>query len=301
MKTTVALILLVVLSCVTPPALSGERLCEALKEHSVAAKSDKPTKSDKKIKLKKSEVERKSDLKDNVKRKEGNVWISNVPMVDQGDKPICSIAVMQRLLCYFTGEKDGDSPIARKTLKKALGYQSGEGTDLRVMTETLQRNAKSLHLTCDPFYSVDMSLEQIVEEYNKIAEKKKGAKRVSMKTKKGTATQMKEIVKGIDYGCWKKLRKEKLGSGRSDCWKKIVSNIDRGIPIVWTVEFGLYSEFGSKQVKGAHMRLIIGYNEKHRQVIYSDTWGEAHAYKTMDWEDAWAITFNMMRLYPMKK
>ncbi|MFT5131040.1 MAG: hypothetical protein ACI8W8_004674 [Rhodothermales bacterium] len=38
------------------------------------------------------------------------------------------------------------------------------------------------------------------------------------------------------------------------------------------------------------MRLIIGYNAKANQLIYSDSWGTGHEFKRMSMEDAWAIT-----------
>ena len=44
------------------------------------------------------------------------------------------------------------------------------------------------------------------------------------------------------------------------------------------------------------MRLIVGYNEARGEVIYSDSWGEGHAHKRMDAQDALSITTGMYYL-----
>ena len=44
------------------------------------------------------------------------------------------------------------------------------------------------------------------------------------------------------------------------------------------------------------MRLIVGYNEVRGEVIYSDSWGEGHAHKRMDAQDALSITTGMYYL-----
>ena len=46
----------------------------------------------------------------------------------------------------------------------------------------------------------------------------------------------------------------------------------------------------------SHMRLIVGYNEARGEVIYSDSWGEGHAHKRMDAQDALSITTGMYYL-----
>ena len=46
------------------------------------------------------------------------------------------------------------------------------------------------------------------------------------------------------------------------------------------------------------MRMIIGYNAKTHEILYSDTWGEAHALKRMKEENAWAMTKGLVVLKP---
>jgi len=47
---------------------------------------------------------------------------------------------------------------------------------------------------------------------------------------------------------------------------------------------------------GAHMRLIIGYNENDGEILYTDSWGAGHELKRMDAEDALSITSGMYYL-----
>ena len=52
------------------------------------------------------------------------------------------------------------------------------------------------------------------------------------------------------------------------------------------------------QVSGGHMRLIIGYNDKDKKIIYSDTWGADHTFKKMAMDDAWLMTISACVLTP---
>ena len=47
------------------------------------------------------------------------------------------------------------------------------------------------------------------------------------------------------------------------------------------------------------MRLIIGYNQKTREVLYTDTWGAGHELKRMPMDRAFAITHDAFYLRPL--
>jgi hypothetical protein len=49
------------------------------------------------------------------------------------------------------------------------------------------------------------------------------------------------------------------------------------------------------------MRLIIGYNDKTREIVYTDTWGAGHEYKRMSVENAWTITDAALYLKPTRE
>ena len=52
------------------------------------------------LRLDKREVQKKRDLKDNVHSYRDQVWITRIPMVDQGDKGYCVVAVLERMMKY---------------------------------------------------------------------------------------------------------------------------------------------------------------------------------------------------------
>lgn len=71
----------------------------------------------------------------------------------------------------------------------------------------------------------------------------------------------------------------------------IKKSIDVGIPVLWSVELGLYPEEGSgQQSDGAHMRMIVGYNEEKGLIYFSDSWGAGHEKKAIKMNHAAAMT-----------
>ena len=53
------------------------------------------------------------------------------------------------------------------------------------------------------------------------------------------------------------------------------------------------------QTFGGHMRLIIGYNAKTKEILYSDSWGAGHELKRMPEDWAFAITHDAFYLKPL--
>jgi Peptidase_C39 like family len=76
--------------------------------------------------------------------------------------------------------------------------------------------------------------------------------------------------------------------------------IDKGVPVMWGLQLGLFPENGekAKQAGGGHMRLIIGYNDKTQEIIFSDSWGPGHEKKRMAAPDASAATMGLYLLQP---
>jgi len=85
-----------------------------------------------------------------------------------------------------------------------------------------------------------------------------------------------------------------------DFYKLIHKNIDEGIPLLWGLNLGKYEEQPpiSPQLVGGHMRMIIGYNEKTDRIIFSDSWGAGHEFKTMDAHDSFLATEGLFLLKP---
>ena len=72
---------------------------------------------------------------------------------------------------------------------------------------------------------------------------------------------------------------------------RIMENVMIGRPMVWYTVLGVIKEENlPKKLPVTHMRLIIGFNNSTRTIIYTDCWGEGHEFKTMPFDQAWAIT-----------
>ena len=76
------------------------------------------------------------------------------------------------------------------------------------------------------------------------------------------------------------------------------AHINEGTPLLWTVMLGKVTEKEIPQASGGHMRLIIGYNSKTGEILYSDSWGAGHELKRMAADDAWTITTGAMSIEP---
>jgi hypothetical protein len=44
--------------------------------------------------------------------------------------------------------------------------------------------------------------------------------------------------------------------------------------------------------------MIIGYNEEDNKIIFTDSWGAGHEFKTMDTDDAYAVTTGLYLMEP---
>lgn len=83
-------------------------------------------------------------------------------------------------------------------------------------------------------------------------------------------------------------------------FRTIHSHIDNGIPLLWGLDIGLYDEKPplKPEMKGGHMRIIIGYNKVKNQLVFTDPWGAGHETKTMDADDAIKATKGLFILKP---
>lgn len=83
-------------------------------------------------------------------------------------------------------------------------------------------------------------------------------------------------------------------------FKELKSNIDKGMPLLWSLELGRYPEVPqlNPQTAGGHMRLIIGYNDEKGEIIFSDSWGAGHEDKRMKMSDAYNASHGLFVLRP---
>jgi hypothetical protein len=82
--------------------------------------------------------------------------------------------------------------------------------------------------------------------------------------------------------------------------KFITSNIEKGIPLLWSLELGIKPESPqiSPQASGGHMRMIHGYNKAKNEIVFTDSWGAGHDFKTMNADDAYQVTRGLYLMTP---
>ena len=82
--------------------------------------------------------------------------------------------------------------------------------------------------------------------------------------------------------------------------KAVIQRIDKGRIIGWTMMVGAFPEKGIRAAEnlGAHMRMIIGYNKKTDEVIYSDSWGRGHEVKRWTFKQAYVVTNQIYEISP---
>jgi len=228
------------------------------------------------------------------KNADGDVWIDAVPMVDQGQKGYCAAATSERVLRYY-GYNIDEHEIAQ-----AAGTTAHGGTSTSEMVETVRAVGSKCRLGFSSIISPAGSmrdLENEIQRYNKAA-KAAGSPQLSKDAflsggvfNIGAMRQEMEpkIVKNARI---KDPRYRKFLTG-------VKTQVDQGIPVFWGVTLGMFPEPGLPQTAGGHMRLIVGYNAKTHEIIYSDSWGAGHELKRMPEDWAFAITDNAFFLRPL--
>ena len=196
------------------------------------------------------------DFPKNVKKEaNGDVFISNLPMVDQGDKGYCVCASVQRVFEYY-----------------------GIGADMHQIAQISD---------ADPQRGTNTLL--MAKELDKIDYRFKT--RLDIIGMGRPFTQV-EVKKG-EYFVGQPIDERKF-------LKEIHSYVDSGLPLLWALELGKYPEVPqlNPQTAGGHMRIIIGYNDKTEEIIFSDSWGAQHESKRMKMSDSYKTTEGLFVLKP---
>jgi hypothetical protein len=240
-------------------------------------------------------------IRENVTRNAtGDVWIANLPMVDQGQKGYCAAAASERVLRYYAIEVD-QHQIAQLADTAAEG-----GTTLEGMAKAVSKVGRQFQLDKKELIAPDSegSFEKsdhakLLEEYNAVAKKKKAPQ---IDWKMYTANYVVDVQE-----IWREMDPEILlaaRSGQKQAMNQFVRNValyvDQGVPLLWSCLVGMYPEEPPLGEKGAfgHVRLIIGYNTKTKEILYSDSWGPDHALKRLPLDQAWAMTKGVIVLKP---
>ena len=218
----------------------------------------------------------------------GDVYLAGIPMVNQGDKGYCAVATTERVMRFYGLDVD-QHQIAQLASSSAAG-----GTSPDAMVKALKRAGSKLG--CRIRVLEDLDIKEVLD-------------RIRRYNKQAKRAHQPEIVFGqmIDVGAvYRSMNFEVLKESRLDSrvqFSKFKSTIERyideGTPLAWSVVLGLVAETPPLHgALGGHMRLIIGYNNRTEELLYSDSWGQGHEFKRMPAGDAWAITTG---LYAIEK
>ncbi len=218
-----------------------------------------------------SDAGSRRELTANVKRTdEGDVWIDNIPMVDQGEKGYCLPATVARIFSYY-----GMDGVDMHAMASMCDTVAGGGTTIQGMLEALEKIGSRFHVRVMTMKDKGKKPgpEEIVESYNKLAKRKgKPASRGFI----GVADR--DIDNALAFFDQEILEESfPVKKAAMKKWfRPVYKSIDSGIPVLWGIP--------------GHMRLIIGYNEAKGIIYYSDTWGAGHEKKKMSALNAYMLT-----------
>ncbi|MDX1679698.1 MAG: C39 family peptidase [Akkermansiaceae bacterium] len=199
---------------------------------------------------------RLSELPRNVEKNDkGDVYVSGLPMVDQGNKGYCVAASVQRLFEYY-----------------------GIGADMHQIAEIAGSDPKR-----------GTSTLAMAKELDQIDYRFKTRLDILAMGKPLTEVEVKrdQYLVGDPYE-------------ERDFIKDVKRAIDEGLPLLWSLELGRYPEKPNlnPQTAGGHMRMIIGYNEKTGELLFSDSWGAGHELKRMNMQHAYHASHGLFLLKP---
>jgi hypothetical protein len=231
------------------------------------------------------------DLRARVARAEnGDVSLTGIPMVDQGQKGYCAAAVTERVLRYFGQDID------QHHVAQVAHTTSEMGTSPEDLIKALRRIATSLNLNMRTYEAFTFDdFEKLLKDYNRVA-----VKEDHPILQIGHFLIVTDLYDMMEPEILKRARTRR-SSDMERFMSTIRENIDTGVPVLWSVILGKIDENPRLRIDHAsgHLRLIHGYNAAQQYVIYSDTWGAGHERKYMPLEDAWTITTGLWTVKPV--
>ena len=218
-----------------------------------------------------SDAGSRRELAANVKRTdEGDVWIDNIPMVDQGEKGYCLPATVARVFSYY-----GMDGVDMHAMASMCDTIAGGGTTITGMLEALEKIGSRFHVRVMTIKDKGKKPgpEEIVEAYNRLAKRK--GKPLSNGFIGVADRDIDHALSIFDQEILEESFPVKKAAMKK-WFRPVYKSIDAGLPILWGIP--------------GHMRLIIGYNESKGIIYYSDTWGAGHEKKKMSALNAYMIT-----------
>ena len=225
---------------------------------------------------KKKELIKKKDLKSITKKKKnGDTYIEGVPMVDQGAKHYCVAASIARIAQFY----GRDLPMHE--VAKLADTSSSDGTSVNQAFRAMKDASSKLKMR---FKTLKLKSD-VIKNYSKATKKRVSSPYLQYLYQN---TSGSDVLKTIT----------KKSRGLKSYRKLIKKSIDAGKPIAWSMVCGVHNEKGSSGSIGGHMRILIGYNEKTDEVIYSDSWGMGHEFKKWTTQEAYSVTNGIYEVSP---
>jgi hypothetical protein len=220
---------------------------------------------------------------------DGDVLIHGVPMVDQGPKGYCTAAVAERLLRYYGKEVD------EHEIAQMANTTAGGGTSPQAMITALRRISDELKLDVTVQQDFDVrEFERLIKDYNHSA---KNSHVSTIQLSLSGSIDLTHIYKEMDTDLLREARRQQ--DVDMTAFKNTVSKyVQNGVPLAWSVMYGKVPEMPPVHGVGGHMRIIIGYNSRTGEILYSDSWGAGHELKRLSLIDAWTITLGLYTVQP---
>ena len=248
-------------------------------------------------------------ISDNVVRDpRGDVFIDNLPMVDQGQKGYCAVATAERVLRYYGVEID------EHELAAAAGTDAERGTstlEMKKSVEAIGRKYRLGTIVCYGDFEKDVNdrIEGLVDEvraYNKAAKRLKKPPITDDVYIRRSGNMISYNPAAVDAAMDVEVRREMRVNGAQKAkYKKFMKDVRdqvaKGIPLFWGLTLGIYPEPDIPQASGGHLRLIIGYNDKKNEILYTDSWGAGHELKRMPADWAWTVSHCLLYLKPLTR
>lgn len=232
-------------------------------------------------------------LANNVRRTpDGDVYLDSLPMVNQGEKGYCAAAAGERVMEYYGADVD------QHALAQRMAMQAG-GVQFDNMVRGLGSVAQALGLQVRMLIDFDEAdVVRMIEDYNKTARKMNRPPLDLTRRPRQDLYAEKRLWERMAPDVFLASRiRERVAIDRS--FQMVRDKINAGIPLCHCAIIGILPEEAKLgQPAGGHLRLIIGYNETTRDILYTDSWGPGHERKRMPMTHAFAITTGLFTLEP---
>ena len=234
----------------------------------------------------------------NVRRSQSNVYIDGVPMVNQGQRGYCFPATIERILRYYGIDAD------MHALALMMGTKVEGGT--RMNTKQIEKIAQMAGLHHEEYRDLEHYNDEYYARYNMAARDYGGRQlfiedfTVEETVEDGSTVNIRHYDWMFDAMDKEIKRKSRLydAEGFAKFKNGIMFCIEKGYPLVWSVDRLFPWDRSDGSQGDGHARIIVGYNELHDEVLYSDSWGSGHEFKRAKMKDAWECTDFLTCLFP---